>query len=276
MTVEELDALLNDLRKLRIAVVGDFCLNVYWFVDLAASQPSLETGKPAWPVREQRYAPGGAGTIVNNLAAAGCGTIHALGVVGPDPWGRELRRALCEIRVNVDGVVEQAGQWATLAYTKPHIEDVEQSRLDFGNFNVLSDGTADALLQKLEALLPSVDAVVVNEQIEQGIHSSYFRQELSRLMSRKPKTLFIVDSRHFSDAYPEACLKINAHEAARLTGIRRAPDEPVAVAEALRAADALFDRRKRPVFITRGPRGLLCPGRPWAARDPGDSGAGTH
>jgi sugar/nucleoside kinase (ribokinase family)/phosphoglycolate phosphatase-like HAD superfamily hydrolase len=257
MTGAELDKLLDDLRNVRVAVVGDFCLDVYWLTDLAASEPSLETGKAAWPVRASRAAPGGAGTVVNNLVAAGCREVRALGIVGDDPWGRELRRLLREAGVNADGMAEQRERWTTLAYVKPYLGDVEQNRLDFGNFNALSDPTADILLRRLEALLPSVHAVVVNEQVRQGIHTPYFRRALAGLIQQHPKTLFIADSRHFGDAYPGACLKLNAHEAARLAGIQRPPDEPVLRSEAAQAADRLFERQKRPVFITRGPRGAL-------------------
>ena len=257
MTAEELNGLLSELGKLRIAVVGDFCLDVYWMIDPAASTPSVETGKATWPVRDQRCAPGGAGTVVNNLAAAGCGTIHALGVVGRDFWGGELVRALQAVRANTDGLIAQAEQWATPVYIKPYVGDVEQSRLDFGNFNVLSDTTADALLRQLGALLPQVDVVVVNGQLDPGIHSARFRTGLARLMTGISKPLCIADSRHFSDAYPGACLKVNAHEAARFAGISAAAGEPVSRSDALRAADVLFERQKRPVFITRGSRGIL-------------------
>jgi len=67
-------------------VIGDLCLDIYWFVDSSRSEASLETGLPTHPVREQRYSLGGAGNVVSNLAAAGCRSVRPIGVVGDDPW----------------------------------------------------------------------------------------------------------------------------------------------------------------------------------------------
>ena len=39
-----LDELLANLSRARIGVVGDYCLDVYWFIDLQVSEISLETG----------------------------------------------------------------------------------------------------------------------------------------------------------------------------------------------------------------------------------------
>jgi len=41
-------------RGLRLALVGDFALDAYWFLDPAKSAPSLETGLPTRPIRIQR------------------------------------------------------------------------------------------------------------------------------------------------------------------------------------------------------------------------------
>jgi len=68
---------------------------------------------------------------------------------------------------------------------------------------------------------------------------------------------FIVDSRNHSDAYPGAYLKINDREAARLAGIDYPLDALVLKEHAHDAARTLFARGGRPVFVTRGARGLV-------------------
>ncbi len=52
-------------------------------------------------------------------------------------------------------------------------------------------------------------------------------------------------------------MKINDHEAARLCGTVRAPEELVLREEALASARALYARFGKPVFVTRGSRGLV-------------------
>ena len=163
-------------------MLGDYCLDIYWFVDSTRSEKSLETGLMTHPVREQRYSLGGAGNVVNNLVAAGCRSVRALGVVGDDPWGREMIRLLEELGVDTEDMLVQKQNWATLAYNKPHIEKKETNRFDFGNFNELSPDIARALLERCRTQIPEADVVIVNQQVRQGIHSEGVREGLTALM----------------------------------------------------------------------------------------------
>jgi len=253
-----LQQLFEDLKSVSIAVVGDFCLDVYWSIDPAAREPSVETGLPTWPVAAQRVALGGAGTIVNNLVALGVGRVDVHGVVGDDLWGREMLRLLAAAGVGAAGVLTEPTDWATLVYVKPCLGEEEMNRLDFGNFNRLSDDAAERLLAGLEASLARYDAVIVNQQVRQGVHTPALRERLLGLIRRNPSKIFIVDSRHHSDAYPGATLKLNAHEAVRRIGIERPLEQPVPRADAARAAEELHEwTLRQPVVITRGARGCL-------------------
>ena len=249
--------ILNRIAGAKVMVLGDYCLDIYWFVDSTRSEKSLETGLMTHPVREQRYSLGGAGNVVNNLVAAGCRSVRALGVAGDDPWGREMIRLLEELGVNTEDMLVQKQNWATLAYNKPHVEKKEANRFDFGNFNELSPDIARDLLERCRTQIPEADIVIVNQQVRQGIHAEGVREGLTALMNEHPDRIFIVDSRHFSDSYCGAHMKINDHEAVRLCGILRAPDEMVLREETLPSARALFARFGRPVFVTRGSRGIV-------------------
>ena len=249
--------LLQRGRDALVAVLGDYCLDIYWDIDLSRSEPSLETGIPTHPVHIQRYALGGAGNVANNLAALGCGQLYALGVVGDDPWGKELVKLLVQIGADTAGIIIQPDDLATLAYTKPHIGGVEQNRMDFGNFNRLSDATVDTLLGLVRKRLLDVDIVVVNEQVREGIHNARFREGLLGILRANGEKVFIVDSRHYSDVYQGAHLKINDHEAARLCGSNHPVDALVSREGAVSAAETLVARNDRPVFVTRGSRGMV-------------------
>jgi rfaE bifunctional protein kinase chain/domain len=258
MTDDQLRDLLDNIRKSRVGVLGDFCLDVYWFFDAKAGELSLETGLPTRPAARQHYELGGAGNVVSNMAAIGCSSIEIFGVIGADPWGREMQRILADRKVRSEGLLVQESQWATHAFVKPHFNDEESNRLDFGNFNCLADATADRLLETLAEALPDLDVVVINEQTACGIHTSeYFRRRLRGLMGDNANKIFIVDSRHFSDAYPGAFLKINDHEAAGLMGREYPRDAMVLRKDALHAAKELFVRTEKPVMVTRGTRGLV-------------------
>jgi len=197
-----------------------------------------------------------------NLVALGVRKVHAFGVIGNDPFGQEMLRLLKEAGAEVEGMLVQEDRWNTHVYTKPYHNDVEQNRIDFGNFNQLDDPTALRLVACLESSLAAVDVVVINEQVAGGIHRcGTFRSSLADLVARRPEKTFLLDSRNRSEDYPGTVRKINANEAARLCGIRRAPDELVLYSEARQAAEMLAQRWGKPVYVSRGPRGcLVCDG----------------
>src|SRR6266404_2099972 len=98
MNLDRFRAVASRYPKLKVAVVGDFCLDRYLEIDPARQEISIETGLAVHNVVRVRAQPGGAGTILNNLVALGIGTIYPVGFAGEDGEGFELRRALRERR----------------------------------------------------------------------------------------------------------------------------------------------------------------------------------
>src|SRR5688572_1438301 len=96
MTPDDYLQLSRRFAALHVAVLGDFCLDRYYEIDPARTETSIETGLPVHNVTRIRSQPGGAGTVVNNLASLGIGRITPLGFCGEDGEGFELRRALAE------------------------------------------------------------------------------------------------------------------------------------------------------------------------------------
>ncbi|MEI7552997.1 MAG: carbohydrate kinase, partial [Verrucomicrobiota bacterium] len=107
LNADRLRRLLGDLRRARVGVVGDFCVDSYYLIDAAAAEPSLETGLSTRPVREQRHTLGGAGNVVANLQALGVADLRAFGVIGPDLRGAELRLLLQAAGAATTGIVTQ-------------------------------------------------------------------------------------------------------------------------------------------------------------------------
>jgi bifunctional ADP-heptose synthase (sugar kinase/adenylyltransferase)/phosphoglycolate phosphatase-like HAD superfamily hydrolase len=253
--VKNLDALLNDLPRVRVGVIGDFCVDVYWPMDYSASETSVETGRPTRPVRSQRYELGGAGTIVNNLLALGVGRIAAFGVVGDDPFAREMWRLMDLRRVERQAMLVQSENWDTPVYIKPIREDHEEDRIDFGNFNQLRDALATELLAHLARALPELDIVIVNQQIVRGIHTPFFQQALNQLLRQHPAQTFIVDCRHIPAAYDHCLHRLNDLEATRLCGGTHQPGDVIPLDETRAAAEQLYQRWRHPLFVSRGARG---------------------
>ncbi len=257
MNKEQLQKLLNDISKVKIAVVGDFCLDAYWFIDESKSEISIETGQKTRPVRDQRYSLGGAGNVTNNLTAMGVKDVRAFGVIGSDPYGTEMVKIMRKNGINPDNLLTQEEEWSTHVYTKPYVGDFEEGRIDFGNFNQLSTKTADQLIQNLINTIPDVDLIIINQQVLSGIHTEYFKKELVGVIQRFPEKIFIVDSRNYNDYYDGAYRKMNDTEAARLFGLKKEATDVVLYSEVKEAALHLFQKFGKPLFITRGSRGSV-------------------
>ncbi len=251
----ELQELLTNIQRARIGILGDFCLDVYLLLDPSASELSVETGLATHPVRSQRYALGGAGNVANNLRAMGVGHVSAIGVVGQDPYGKEMRDILVSGGMTVEGLVVQREQWDTHVYLKPYEREQEQPRLDFGNFNEIHPRTGAQLLESLSKQLPDLDVVIINQQVIRGIHVEWFRETLGKFIREHPDTLFLVDSRHHANDYGNAVRKLNLREAARLCGKGGINWESIDSGEIESFARELFQRWGNSVFMTGGERG---------------------
>ena len=90
MKKEKLQIILDEINSVKIAVLGDFCLDAYWFIDESKSEISVETGNATQPIRQQKYSLGGAGNVTNNLAAMGVADVRAFGVIGDDPFASAM------------------------------------------------------------------------------------------------------------------------------------------------------------------------------------------
>lgn len=256
MTVTALSELLVAIRDVRIGILGDFCLDAYLLLDPEASEASVETGLSTRPVRTQQYALGGAGNVASNLLAMGVTRLSVFGVTGNDPFGVEMRSILAAAGTNTDGLLVQRESWDTHVYMKPHERQKEQHRIDFGNFNQLQVSTLRQLIGAVEAALPDLDILIVNQQVISGLHTAGMRQALQELIASHPGRRIIIDSRHHPDAYGRAMRKINVSEAMRVLHGQSVPsgelNEP-AIAEIARS---LYVRWGQPLFLTRGEHGV--------------------
>jgi rfaE bifunctional protein kinase chain/domain len=252
-----LQEILNEIKKVSIAIVGDFCLDGYWFIDESGSEISVETGLPTRPVRSQRYSPGGASNVANNLVSLEVKEVNTFGVIGNDPFGIELVNIFRRAGIITDNLIVQDSDWSTHVFIKPYCNEQEKERIDFGNFNILHNDTADELIQKLTEAIEKVELVIINQQVYSGIHTEYFRQKLVGVIGSYPDKIFIADSRSYNDSYNGAYRKMNDNEALRLCGLKGKAGDSIPDPTIRIAAETMFNRYGKPVFITRGKLGSL-------------------
>jgi bifunctional ADP-heptose synthase (sugar kinase/adenylyltransferase) len=261
VNIDRLQQIVSRFPECRIAVLGDFFLDKYLDTDPELAEISVETGKTAHQVVGVRRSPGAAGTIVNNLAALAAGKLHALGITGDDGEGFELRRCLRDLGCRTEGLVILPERF-TPTYLKPRDSRTaglsgEYERYDTKNRQAMSRDAQNEVLARLDTLLPQVDAVAIQDQVEEedcGIITASVRERLAELGHRHPKIVFFADSRSHIGLFRNVMIKVNAREAVRQI-FKPGEGDPVDEA-VLQAMAGLRKRTRRPVFVTAGPRGI--------------------
>jgi rfaE bifunctional protein kinase chain/domain len=255
MTTNWLEECLHRLKTARIAILGEFCLDAYWFISDDNSEVSVETGLSVRRVQTQRYSLGGAANVAANLRALGIAQISAIGVIGRDPFGEMLFSLLADIQTDVAGIVRDQSDWQTCVYAKPCVNDIEQNRVDFGAFNQPAGSTIEQLVESINRAAETHDLLIVNQQIPNGLFQMPLIEAVNRLAIDWPKFKIIVDSRHFAADFRNVSLKINASEACRIAS--GAASASFSAAKVRQTARELYERVNRPVFITCGERGIV-------------------
>lgn len=247
--------------RLRIGIVGDFCLDRYLEIDPNRREVSIETGLPVYNVVNVRAQPGGAGTILNNLVALGIGEIHPVGFCGMDGEGYELRRALsAKPRVFLDHFYSTDLR-RTFTYCKPLLVEpgkapVELNRLDSKNWTPTPRAVEEQLIQAIQALAPAMDALIVLEQVDiadTGVVTRGVLDVLGTIAEQKPNLLVIADSRRGLRGYPRLTLKMNAAELSALTGAPASTN----LDDLKQTASSLAKKHQRPVFVTLAEKGII-------------------
>ncbi len=260
MTPDRFHEISRRYPHLRIAVLGDFCLDRYLEIDPDKAETSIETGRPVHNVTRVRFQPGGAGTILNNLAALGIGEIIPIGFCGPDAEGHELHEALAARKgVNLNHFL-CTPERRTFTYCKPLLmhpgkEPEELNRLDFKNWSPTPDTVTQLLIDMLETVMADVAAVIVLDQVDEaetGVVTRPLLRAIGRLAKSHPETFFIGDSRRGFTGWPAISYKMNEAEFRRFTD---SDDEDIR--SLLPKLGAAARRSHRPSFVTRAENGIV-------------------
>ncbi len=257
MESNQITEILKKINKVKIAVYGDFCLDAYWIMAPGGSEISVETGLQAEAVRKHYYSPGGASNIVANLSALKPASIKVIGVIGDDIFGRELTLQLVALHADIMRLIVQKKNFNTITFTKKYLEENEEPRIDFGFFNKQSEETDKKILKNLRFALQNYDALIFNQQVPGSINNEEFINEANKLFEEFENKIILLDSRHYNDKFNNVFRKTNDIEIARLNGVDLNPNDIVSTTDIKRYAKNIYKQSKKPIFITRGSRGIL-------------------
>ncbi len=261
MNRDRLQAIAARYASLHVALVGDFCLDRYLEIDPARAETSIETGLPVHNVVSVRSQPGGAGTILNNLAALGIGGISLAGFCGEDGEGYELRRALKAVPGSrLDHFIETSERH-TFTYCKPLVLEPgksprELSRLDSKNWTPTPEAVEARLAAAVRALGDSVNALILLDQVDAagtGVVTPRLLAEIEALAQRRPELLILADSRRGLRGFPAVGYKMNRAELAAMTETTGTLN----LAVVKQAASRLARETGRLVFVTLSEEGIV-------------------
>jgi len=255
-----LQELLGIFPQKRIAIVGDFCMDVYWHADMTRSLLSRETPRFPLPVTREEFFGGAASNVAWNVAELGIGTVYAITIFGDDWRGRELSTVLADRHgVDLRHVVTAPGRM-TPAFCKPirhgYQSEQEDSRLDFENATPAPRELEDQVIANLAACMPHIDALLVANQTNNSLISPRVRDAILALAAAHPDVVVIADSRNEIGEFRGVMLKPNEMEAARVFHPDISPSEITdeVIADCGRR---LSERAGKPVFLTVGDRGVF-------------------
>jgi rfaE bifunctional protein kinase chain/domain len=266
METARLKELLANFSDCKVAVLGDFFLDLYIQLERELSEFSLETHKEAFQAVDWRGQPGAAGVVTNNLVALGAQTA-AIGYTGLDGNGYTLRQTLMEGSVNLDYFVETSSRF-TPTYTKPMMREVdgvnvELNRIDLINRSPNPEALNITLAENVHRAIEDYDGILVVEQVNldgYGTLSPLLRETLSEISKKYPEKPVVIDSRHFAGSYQNVSLKTNLSEAAKAVYEIREEGIVEGIVSPIQAADTfsriLWEKNQQPVFITLGENGI--------------------
>lgn len=255
MNATEINSLFQRFSALRMGVIGDFALDLYFDLQTETGERSLETGRDVFWGSQARASLGAAGNVVQNLAALGVSNIQIIGLIGDDLFGREMQHLFAALGANTQQLHVVTSDWDTCVYTKPNRAGQETNRIDFGTANILSDVRFADLITGLESSLNELDVLLINQQFAHPLLSEKRMDILNNVMIRFPTVRYVADMRHVGRYVRGAILKVNTAELANFLNIEL-PAHPD-LDWCVRHGNAFRQHSGGPLLITRGQAGIL-------------------
>jgi len=255
---EKLLSMVEKIKQVRIGIVGDGCLDIYWDADMRLSELSRETPHYPLPVVRERMYPGGGSNVAANAKSIEAADVYLLSLIGSDWRGNCLMSKLDELSINTQFMLINDNR-ITPAYCKPRrsgYSDViyEDPRIDFENRIPITDEDELSIIENIYRLSECVDVIAVCDQLKYGVITRRIRDVLGELALKGKK--IVVDSRSNIGLFKSVIIKPNEMEAIRAAYDDINLDE-VNLQTIVNGAMKLYERNGAPVIITMGDKGAL-------------------
>ncbi|XGV98557.1 MAG: bifunctional heptose 7-phosphate kinase/heptose 1-phosphate adenyltransferase [Leptolyngbya sp. BL-A-14] len=207
-----LPALIHSFADRHVVVLGEAMLDSYLMG--RANRLCQEAPVPVVTLSDRQDVPGGAANVAVNLRALGA-QVSFLSVIGEDESGDRLRQALEHCGVETDELLVQSAR-QTLVKQRIMAESQMVVRLDQGSMESIAPELEQSLIERLNKLIPSSDAIVISDY-SYGLLTPRVMEAIATLQAHTPK-LLVVDSKRLARcrSLGATVVKPNYEEACRL------------------------------------------------------------
>ncbi|MBN2018059.1 MAG: D-glycero-beta-D-manno-heptose-7-phosphate kinase [Candidatus Cloacimonetes bacterium] len=245
----KLTDILKKIRSKKILVIGDLMLDHYIIGDVDRISP--EAPVQVVKVEKEKFGPGGAANVAQNIKALGAIPI-ILGTVGDDESGKRLRKIFQKNGISDDGIIMRKGH-PTTQKTRVIARNQQLVRIDFEKDDEIDGSVFEQIKTFAEKTVPKVDGIIM-----QDYNKGLLTKELIHLftsLAQKHDTFVGVDpkAKNFFDYKNVTLFKPNRNEAEKNLQISIRSNEDLK-----HAAQELMDRLNCSyIVITLGSKGMF-------------------
>ena len=174
------DLPLEKFSELRVLVLGDFMLDEYIWGRVDRISP--EAPVAVVDVERETRTLGGAGNVANNLAALGA-KVEVLALTGADNPAGLLQEELNRLGIDPQGVFADPGR-RTTRKTRVFANQQQVVRIDRETRASATGAFADWALERLDALLPELNAIILSDYGKGALTTALLREAIRRGRAR--------------------------------------------------------------------------------------------
>ncbi len=249
MNVEHARELVASFQGKHVLVVGDVMLDEFLRGDVARISP--EAPVPVVDLRDRFTSPGGAGNAAANVVSLG-GRATVVALVGNDSVGDALRSALDARGIDTSALV--ASDTRPTTHKLRIVAQTQQIvRVDNETRALVPTELERALIQSIEAAIPTVDAVLLSDYAKGVVSDGVARATVT--LATKHGVPVVVDpkGRDYTKYSGATIITPNVLELDTATGIHTDnADDAIVVA----GGKLLATLGRTAVLVTRGARGM--------------------
>jgi|UniRef100_A0A7V6A2F8 D-beta-D-heptose 7-phosphate kinase/D-beta-D-heptose 1-phosphate adenosyltransferase len=170
-----------------VLVAGDFMLDEYIWGNVSRISP--EAPVTVVEVEQETRTLGGAGNVVNNLAALGA-KVEVLGLVGEDAPAATMRQELGRLQVEAEGLFTDSARHTTRK-TRVYGGQQQVVRIDRETRTPAPASFTNRALEYLKARLPRLSALILSDYAKGALTPEFLKQAID--LARRHRVPVVVD-----------------------------------------------------------------------------------